>query len=32
MEDRRQALGRIESLLLPNVAKLQEESQLAEAK
>ena len=32
MEDRRKALGKIESLLLPNVAKLQEELQLAEVK
>jgi integrase len=32
MEDRRQALGKIERLLLPSVAKLQVELQLAEAK
>jgi hypothetical protein len=32
MEDRRQALGKIESLLLPSVAKLQVELLLAEAK
>ena len=32
MEDRRQALGKIESLLLPNVAKLQLELQLTTGK